>query len=135
MVREREYMTGREELQEKVLGLIRQMQELRKRYFPPDIQFQYSLLLTEKENHEEYLRTHSDDEIEKIRFWERSDGPEKCPIRVEDPMNDSDFDKPLKKLCTDIRCPDFEGCWATKQFEMPVEFLEPLNDKEEEDHR
>ena len=119
MMSEKTHLTGREELVNRVVALIFEMGDLRKTHFPPDVQYQYSSLLVEKESHEEYLRTHTDDEIEKMRFWERCDGFEKCPTRVEDTSDDPDWDKPLTELCSDIRCPDYETCWATKQLQLP----------------
>jgi hypothetical protein len=51
--------------------------------------------------------------------WDRADGMKRCPITYTDEEIEANVKKPLTKLCIEKDCPEYKGCWATRQLEAP----------------
>ncbi len=98
-------------------------------------------LLERRTNIADDLTSRTDEELERLRYYETVILPV-CPISrvvksVEDLLRTSE---PLTELCERRDCPEFKTCWATESLEPPTTYIDSpppcFKDKiEEEEHR
>ena len=117
-------VSAKEELERKVWKAFWEKGKLLSENLPDPALDRYYELNSIIEMGKETLLTNNEEQLEKIRVWEREGGLDNCPISfpIEEGIPEIP-DEPLKELCTDTRCPDFEKCWATKQLTPPTEHV------------
>ena len=109
--------TAREELHIKGVKLEMERLDLIEKHLPKKAWREYCQLTGKLHSLEEALHN-TDAQLE----WQRAGGLERCPISVPLSSGEEPPDH-VDRLCEQVDCPNFDNCWATKEFKSPCDVM------------
>jgi hypothetical protein len=111
--------TPREALMERLWGIREKQEQLLNKHLKEPWRYQYAALTAEEFWVEDYLK-----QTDAQLLWDALGGHKRCPIAVPESLANIGAESlPLTKLCEEKDCPSFKDCPATKQTEIPIEYL------------
>jgi hypothetical protein len=113
-----EKLSGRDKVRVNLHDYLREQYEIQSKYIPKSKMIRLLVLEQRIEDARDALKL-TDAQLE----WGNAGGFDRCPRSYTTAEIEADVDKVLTKLCTEKDCPEYEGCWATKQLKAPCELI------------